>query len=112
MNTAASPTSVGIPWAVWNIICAIGFIGCCVGGVIFGVSRFSATGRWGMIALAACVGAIGVIGIIRQAVFSARARRDGIIFFADFALDSLGWTLAIIGLLIAGVVCFFVSPPF
>lgn len=98
--------------AVWNIICAIGFIGCCIGGIIYGATVASATGHWGMIALAACVGLIGVIGIIRQAVFSAQARKDGIIFFANFELDSLPWTLAVIGLFIAGVVCFFVSPPF
>ena len=112
MDTAAPPTQLGIPWPVWNIICAIGFILWCVGGVIYGVHLFNTIHRWGMIGLAACAGAIGVIGIIRQAVFSARARRDGIIFFADFALDSLPWTLAIIGLLIGGVACFFASPPF
>jgi hypothetical protein len=112
MNTAASPTQAGIPMAVWNIICAVGFIGCSIGGVIYGVNLFNSTGRWGMIALAACVGLIGVLGIIRQAVFSAQARKDGIIFLVNFTLDSLPWTLAVLGLLIAGVVCFFVSPPF
>lgn len=98
--------------AVWNIICAIGFIGCCVGGIIYGANVASTTGQWGMIALAACIGVIGVLGIIRQAVFSAQARTDGIIFFANFALDSLPWTMAVIGLFIAGAVCFFISPPF
>jgi hypothetical protein len=97
---------------VLNIICAIGFIVCCIGGIIFGVNAFSNTGRWGMIALAACFGLIGVLGIIRQAVFSAQARRDGIVFFVNFTLDSLPWTLAVLGLFVAGVVCFFVSPPF
>lgn len=112
MNTAASSSQSGIPMAVWNIICAIGFIGCCIGGVIYGVNLFNSSGRWGMIALAACIGLIGVLGIIRQAVFSAQARKDGIIFFVNFALDSLPWTLAVLGLLVGGVVCFFVSPPF
>lgn len=97
---------------LWNILSAIGFIVCCIVGVIYGVHVFSQTGRWGMIVLAACVGLIGVIGIIRQAVFSTRARNDGVIFFANFTLDSLPWTLAIMGLFITGVVCFFISPPF
>jgi len=101
-----------MPIAIVNIICAIGFILCCIGGVIYGVSLFSTTGRWGMVALAACVGAVGVLGIIRQAVFSAQARQDGIVFLVNFALDSLPWTLAILVLFIGGVVCFFVSPPF
>lgn len=112
MPPTATNTQSGIPLAVWNIICAIGFIGCCIAGIIYGVDAFNTTGRWGMIALAACVGAIGVLGIIRQAVFSAQARKDGIIFFVNFTLDSLPWTLAVLGLFIAGVVCFFVSPPF
>jgi hypothetical protein len=110
MSTAT--TQSGIPIAVWNIVCAIGFIGCCIGGIVAGAMRFSTTHHWGMIALAACVGAIGVIGIIRQAVFSAQALDDGIIFFANFSSNSWPWTLAVIGLFILGAVLFFVSPPF
>jgi hypothetical protein len=97
---------------VWNILCAIGFIVCCIAGVIYGVNLFSTTGRWGMIAVAACFGLVGVIGLIRQAVFSARALNDGVIFFVNFTLDGLPWTLASIGLAILGIVLFFVSPPF
>lgn len=108
---ATSPNS-GLSVKAWNIICAIGFLACCVGGVIYGVIEFKATGRWGMIGLAACVGAIGVIGIIRQAVFSGQALEDGILFLVNFSLKSLPWTLAILALLAAGITCFFVSPPF
>lgn len=109
-STSTAPS--GIPTAVWNVICAIGFIACSIGGVIYGVNVFTSTGRWGMIALAACVGVIGVLGIIRQVVFSAQARKDGIIFLVNFTLDSLPWTLAVLGLFVGGVVCFFISPPF
>lgn len=111
MNTSAN-TQSGIPTVVLNIAFALGFIGCCIGGIIYGVEVFNTTGRWGMIALAACAGVIGALGIIRQVVFSAQARKDGIVFFANFTLDSLPWTLAVLGLFIAGAVCFFVSPPF
>ena len=97
---------------VWNIICAVGFLACCAGGIIYGVTVFNSTHKWGMIGLSACIGAIGVLGIIRQAVFSAQAREDGIIFFVNFALDSLPWTLAILGLLGLGITFFFISPPF
>lgn len=112
MNTAASSSSSGISVAAWNIICAIGFLACCVGGIIYGITVAKATGHWGMIGLAACIGAIGVIGIIRQAVFSAQALDDGIIFLVNFTMDSLPWTLAILGLLGLGIALFFISPPF
>jgi hypothetical protein len=98
--------------ALWNIICAIAFIGMSIGGIVYGVSLLNSTGKWGMIGLMSCVGAIGVLGIIRQAVFSAKGIDDGIIFLANFTLDSLPWTLTLFGLLGLGFALFFVSPPF
>jgi bacteriorhodopsin len=111
MSTATSSTS-GIPMAVWNIVCAIGFMACCVGGVITGVNVLHSTHRWGLLAVAVCFGLVGLIGIIRQCVFSARGERDEIIFYVNFTLSSLPWTLAALGLTVLGVVLFFVSPPF
>jgi hypothetical protein len=111
-STATSPTQYGISMAAWNIICAIGFIACCVGGVIYGITVATATGHWGMIALAACMGVIGILGIIRHAVFDAEARDRGIVFFVSFTSDGWPWALASLALFILGVALFFVSPPF
>lgn len=111
MSTATSSQS-GIPMAVWNVICAIGFMACSVGGVIAGINILNSTHRWGMLAVAICFGLVGVIGLIRQWVFSARGERDEIVFIVNFDLSSLPWTLAAIALVAAGVVMFFISPPF
>lgn len=110
--SSASTTQSGIPMAVWNIVCAIGFMACCVGGVIGGIEVFNRTHRWGLIAVAVCFGLVGLIGIIRQAVFSARGERDEIIFYVNFNFSSLPWTLTALGLTVLGIVLFFVSPPF
>jgi hypothetical protein len=94
-----------------NWICAAGFIACSIGGIIEGANILSHAHRWGFIALAVAFGLAGIIGIIRNATFSARGQDDTIFFLADFT-ESTVWTLLALVLVTVGIICFFVSPPF
>ncbi len=96
---------------IFNWICAIGFIACSIGGIVEGVNILNHAHRWGFIGLGVGFGLAGIIGVIRNASFSVRGEDDAIFFLADFT-ESTVWTLLAIITVVAGIVCFFISPPF